>query len=82
MTTTTEKPKIDSVTLEIPSLSRHAIDELYHFLQYLQFKHQVDLEAAIEALEDEMDIYDVEVASHELGEAMPWEAVKQELGLA
>ena len=39
--TTLQKPKIEAFTLEIPSLSRHAIDELYHFLQYLQFKHHV-----------------------------------------
>ncbi len=55
-TKTKVKPNIDPVTLELPSLSRHAIDELYHFLQYLQFKHQVDLEPAIEAIEDEIDV--------------------------
>lgn len=81
MTTTTAPPKIEPVTLELPSLSRHAIDELYHFLQYLQFKHQVDLESAIEALEDEMDVFDVEVALQEPEEAIPWETVKQGLGL-
>lgn len=48
------KPKIDPVTLQLPSLSRHAMDEPYHFLQYLQFKHQIDLEPAIEALENEI----------------------------
>ncbi len=78
---TKTKPKIDPVTLELPALSRHAIDELYHFLQYLQFKHQVDLEPAIEAIEDEIDVFDVEVALQEPGEAIPWEKVKDELGL-
>ena len=77
----TAKPKIDPVTLELPSLSRHAIDELYHFLQYLQFKHQIDLEPAIETLEDEIDVYDVEVTLTEPGEPIPWEQVKQESGL-
>ncbi len=80
--TTLQKPKIDPITLELPSLSRHAIDELYHFLQYLQFKHQVDLEPAIEAIEDEIDVFDADVARQETGEAMPWEEFKQELGLS
>ena len=79
---TKAKPKIDPVTLELPSLSRHAIDELYHFLQYLQFKHQVDLEPAIEAIEDEIDVFDVEVALQEPGETIPWEEVKKELELS
>ncbi|MEM8504274.1 MAG: hypothetical protein AAF716_14110 [Cyanobacteria bacterium P01_D01_bin.1] len=85
MTATSEpkaitKPKIDPVTLELPSLSRHAIDELYHFLQYLQFKHQIDLEPAIETLEDEIDVFDVEVALQEPGEAITLEDFKKELG--
>ena len=78
---TKTKPKIDPVTLELPPLSRHAIDELYHFLQYLQFKHQVDLERAIEAIEDEIDVFDVEVALQEPGEAITLEDFKKELGL-
>ncbi|MGC1309065.1 MAG: hypothetical protein WA885_17710 [Phormidesmis sp.] len=79
---TKAKPKIDPITLQLPSLSRHAIDELYHFLQYLQFKHQIDLEPAIEALEDEIDVFDVEVALQEPGEAVTWESLKEELGLS
>lgn len=75
------KMKIEPVTLELPALSRHAIDELYHFLQYLQFKHQVDLEPAIEAIEDEIDVYDADVALQEPGEAVSWESLKEELGL-
>lgn len=78
---TKTKAKIDPVTLEIPSLSRSAIDELYHFLQYLQFKHQVDLEPAIEALEDEIDSFDIDVARQEPGEAISLERFKEELGL-
>ena len=80
-TKTAAKPKIDPVTLELPSLSRHAIDELYHFLQYLQFKHQIDLEPAIETLEDEIDVYDVEVALQEPGEPISLEDFKKELGI-
>ena len=80
--TTLQKPKIEAFTLEMPSLSRHAIDELYHFLQYLQFKHQVDLEPAIEAIEDEIDVFDVEVALQEPGETISWEEVKKELELS
>ena len=79
---TLQKPKIDPVTLELPSLSRHAIGEPYHFLQYLQFKHQIDLEPAIEAIEDEIDVYDVEVALQEPGESIPLDEFKQELGLS
>lgn len=79
--TTLPKPKIEPVTLEIPALSRHAIDELYHFLQYLQFKHRVDLEPAIEAIEDEIDVYDADVALQEPGEAITLEEFKRELGL-
>lgn len=75
------KPKIDPLSLELPSLSRHAIDELYHFLQYLQFKHQIDLEPAIEAIEDEIDVFDVEIALQEPGEDIPLEEFKKELGL-
>lgn len=82
MTTTTAPPKIDPVTLELPALSRHAIDELYHFLQYLQFKHQIDLEPAIEALEDEIDVFDVKVALQQSEASISWEQVKQESGLA
>ena len=78
--TATTQPTIEPFTLELPSLSRHAIDELYHFLQYLQFKHQIDLEPAIEALEDEMDVYDVEVALQEPGETITLEEFKTELG--
>ena len=80
-TKTDTKSNIDPVTLEIPSLSRSAIDELYHFLQYLQFKHQVDLEPAIEAIEDEIDSFDIDVARQEPGEAISLEKFKEELGL-
>ncbi len=64
---------------ELP-LTRAAMDELYHFLQYLQFKYQMDLERAIAAIADEMDIVDSQAALAE-GEGLPWHQVKQALGL-
>ncbi|MEL6263128.1 MAG: hypothetical protein AAFR12_18880 [Cyanobacteria bacterium J06626_6] len=81
-TETQTKPKLEPFTLELPALSRHAIDELYHFLQYLQFKHEIDLGPAIEAIEDEIDPYDVEIALQEPGEPVAWEDLKKELGLS
>jgi hypothetical protein len=46
----TTLPLTEPVALEIPQLPRPALDELYHFLQYLQFKYKADLEAPLEAL--------------------------------
>ncbi len=80
--TTLPKPKIDAFTLEVPPLSRDAIEELYNFLQYLQFRHEIDLNTALEAIEDEIDPYDAEIALQEPGDAVPWETLKQELGLS
>lgn len=74
--------QIQPITLELPALSRHGIDELYHFLQYLEFKYQLDLESALEVIEDEIDPYDVDVARQEPGEPIPWEEVKKELELS
>lgn len=79
--TTLPKPKIDAFTLEVPSLSRDAIEELYNFLQYLQFRHEVDLDTALEAIEDEMDPYDAEIALQEPGDPIPLEDFKKELGI-
>ncbi|MBE9098860.1 hypothetical protein [Vacuolonema iberomarrocanum] len=73
-------PLTQPVSLEIPALPRAALDELYDFLQYLQFKYQLDLEATLEQLEDEIDGFDAEVALQEAG-AIPLDALKQELGL-
>ncbi len=73
--------KTEPVALAIPSLPRSALDELYHFLQYLQFKYEVDLEAVIESIEDEIDVFDAEMALQETGEAVPLSSLKQELGL-
>jgi len=74
-------PLISSISLELPPLSRMAVDELYHFLQYLQFKHDVDLESVLEDLEDEMDGFDGELAREETGE-ISLALFKQELANA
>ncbi|MEO1209166.1 MAG: hypothetical protein AAFX78_06460 [Cyanobacteria bacterium J06638_20] len=73
-------PLTQPISLEIPALPRAALDELYHFLQYMQFKYQLDLEATLEQLEDEIDGFDAEVALQESG-TIPLDALKQELGL-
>lgn len=73
-------PLTEPIELDIPSLPRTALDELYHFLQYLQFKHQLDLTSAIESIEDEIDSFDAEMALQEPGE-ISLAQVKQELGL-
>lgn len=66
------------VSLPPLQLPRQGMDELYHFLQYLQFKYRTDLESAIESVEEEIDLIDCEEAlkSHE---RIPWEQVKREL---
>lgn len=76
----TTLPQTEPIALEIPTLPRPAIDELYHFLQYLQFKYGIDLEPAIESLEDEIDTFDAEVARQEPG-GISLADLKQELGL-
>ena len=76
----TTVPLTEPVALEIPQLPRAALDELYHFLQYLQFKYNVDLEVPLEALEDEIDGFDADVALQEHGE-LSLASLKQELGL-
>jgi len=76
----TTLPLTEPVALAVPSLPRSALDELYHFLQYLQFKYKVDLELPLEALEDEIDGFDTEAALQEVGE-IPLAILKQELGL-
>ena len=76
----TTLPLTEPVALEVPALPRAALDELYHFLQYLQFKYRVDLELTLEALEDEIDGFDAEVALEETG-SIPLASLKQELGL-
>ncbi|QYO62100.1 hypothetical protein [Leptolyngbya sp. 7M] len=76
----TTLPLTEPVVLEMPSLPRSALDELYHFLQYLQFKYNVDLELPLEALEDEIDSFDADAALQEPGETS-LNNLKQELGL-
>jgi hypothetical protein len=76
----TTLPLTEPVALEIPPLPRAALDELYHFVQYLQFKYKVDLEVTLEALEDEIDGFDADVALQEPG-GLSLAGLKQELGL-
>ncbi|MGG6240192.1 hypothetical protein ACQ4N7_16330 [Nodosilinea sp. AN01ver1] len=76
----TTLPLTESVSLDIPPLPRPALDELYHFLQYLQFKYGTDLEPTLEAIEDEIDGFDADVALQESGE-ISLNSLKQELGL-
>jgi hypothetical protein len=76
----TTLPLTEPVALAVPSLPRSAMDELYHFLQYLQFKYKVDLESSLEVLEDEIDGFDAEVSLQETGE-ISLASLKEELGL-
>ncbi|HEY9620637.1 MAG TPA: hypothetical protein V6C78_09725 [Crinalium sp.] len=74
----TTLPLTEPVVLEIPALNRAALDELYHFLQYLQFKYKVDLEFPLDALEDEIDSFDADVALQET-EEISLASLKEEL---
>lgn len=76
----TTLPLTEPVTLETPSMPRAAMDELYHFFQYFQFKYKVDLETTLEALENEIDGFDADIALQEPGE-ISLASLKQELGL-
>lgn len=76
----TTLPLTEPINLDIPALPRTALDELYHFFQYLQFKYNLDLEATLEAIEDEIDSFDADVALQEPGE-ISLTNLKQELGL-
>jgi hypothetical protein len=73
-------PMVTTVILPELPLPRAAMDELCRFLQYLQFKYQMDLELAIESVEDSIDIIDARDALAE-GGGIPWNQAKQELGL-
>lgn len=75
-----DNPATDSTAcLGYLSAAKAAVDELYHFLQYLEFKYQLDLEVTLEALEDEIDGFDADVALQEPGE-VSLASFKQELG--
>ena len=76
----TTMPFTDPVTLEIAPLPRAALDELYHFLQYMQFKYGADLEPTLEAIEDAIDRFDADIALQEPGD-ISLSSLKQELGL-
>lgn len=76
----TTVPLTEPITLEIAPLPRAALDELYHFLQYLQFKYGAELELALEIIEDEIDGFDADAALQESG-SISLTSLKQELGL-
>lgn len=76
----TTLPLTEPIALEVPPLPRAALDELYHFAQYLQFKYKVDLALTLEALEDEIDGFDADAALQEPGE-ISLASLKQGLGL-
>lgn len=72
----TTLPLNEPVALELPALPRSALDKLYHFLQYLQFKYKVDLELPLETLEDAIDSFDAD-SVQEMGDiSLP--SLKQE----
>ncbi|MEO0870220.1 MAG: hypothetical protein AAFY17_17670 [Cyanobacteria bacterium J06642_11] len=77
----TNLPMTEPVALDVPALPRAALDELYHFLQYLQFRYKVDLGLPLEVLEDEIDGFDADIALQETDE-ISLANLKHELGLA
>ena len=70
-----------TISLMLPQihLNPEGLAELYSFLQYLQFKHGTDLEAAIDSIEEELDILECKSAGN--GETIAWSDIKAELGL-
>ena len=77
-------PKIqDPIAIQLPELhlTRGALTELYSFLQYLQFKHEIDLETAIDAVEEELDILVCQDAEQSDEPTYAWSDIKREVGL-
>jgi hypothetical protein len=81
--TTLETPSQPFVSVDLPplTLTPEGLAELYSFLQYLQFRHQTDLEAAIDFVEEELDILDCATTLAANEPTIPWSQVKQDLGL-
>ena len=81
---TSALPKIqDPIAIQLPELhlTRGALTELYSFLQYLQFKHEIDLETAIDAVEEELDILVCQDAEQSDEPTYGWSDIKRETGL-
>ena len=77
-------PKIqDSIAFQLPKLhiTRDALTELYSFLQYLQFKHEINLETAIDSVEEELDILVCQDAEQSDEPTYAWSDVKRKSGL-
>lgn len=77
-------PKIqDAIKFQLPELhlTRDALTELYSFLQYLQFKHEINLETAIDSVEEELDILVCQNAEKSDEPTYAWSDVKREAGL-
>ena len=70
-----------SLTLPQVHLNSEGLAELYSFLQYLQFKHGTDLDAAIDYIEEELDSLECENVRGGNGETIAWSDIKAELGL-
>ncbi len=79
----TESVRHQSIELQLPSLNvtEDALTELYTFLQYLKFKYQTDLEAAIDVVEEELDSLECEKALDGTEPTIAWSEVKANLGL-
>lgn len=73
-------PRTEPVALSMPALPRPALDERYHFVQYIQFKYKVDLELSLETLEDAIDSFDADQGMQEPGEIL-LASLKQALDL-
>ena len=69
------------ITLPPIGLNPEGLAELYSFLHYLQFKHETDLEAAIDYIEEELDILECKSVRGGNGETIAWSDIKAELGL-
>ncbi len=79
----TESVRPKSIAIQLPSvnLTEEALGELYTFLQYLKFKHEADLEEAIDVVEEELDSLECKKALDITEPTIAWSEVKANLGL-